>query len=118
MGTFEVRIAVSNGDDSEPEWVDALVDTGATFTVLPASLLRDRLGVNPTRVLTFTLADGRERPMQVGNALVRVNGVEAPSPVVFGEEGQFLLGATTLQSLGLIADTTNHELTPAPRLYL
>ncbi len=118
MGVFKAQVGVSNGNGGEPEWVEALVDTGATFTVLPDSLLRERVGVTPTRVLTFTLADGRERAMPVGSALIRVNGVEAPSPVVFGEEGQFLLGATTLQSLGLIADTTNHELMPAPRLYM
>ena len=36
--------------------------------------------------------------------------------MVFGEEGQYLAGATTLQVLGLIPDTTNHKLGPAPKL--
>ena len=118
MGTFAARIGVSNGDGQEPEWVSARIGTNATSAVLPASFLRGRLGLVPTREMTFTFADGRERPMPVGNALFRVNGVEAHSPVVFGEEGQHLVGATTLQSLGLIADTTNHELIPAPKLYI
>ena len=30
----------------------------------------------------------------------------------------YLLGAVTLQSLGLIADTTHHRLIPAPELFL
>ena len=118
MGTFTTRIGVSNGGGGEPEWVDAMVDTGATYTVLPATLLRGRVGVAPTREMTFTFVDGRERQMPVGEARVYVNGMNAVSQVVFGEEGQYLLGATTLQSLGLIADTTNHELIPAPRLYI
>ncbi len=118
MGTFTARIGVSNGSGRVPEWVDALVDTGATFTVLPASLLRERVGVTPTRQMTFTFADGREGPMPVGEARLFVSGREATSPIVFGEEDRYLLGATTLQSLGLIADTTNHELIPAPRLFI
>ena len=66
--TFAVRIGVSNSRDRVPEWVDALVETGATFTVLPASPLRERVRVTPTRQLTFTFADGRERPIPVGEA--------------------------------------------------
>ncbi len=84
------------------------MDTGATYTVLPETLLRERVGVSPTRQMTFTFADRRERQMPVGDARMLVNG----------EEGQFLLGATALQELGLIADTTNHELIPAPKLYI
>ena len=118
MGTFTARIGVSNSSGRVPEWVDALVDTGATFTVLPASLLRERVGVTPTRQMTFTFADGRERPMPVGEARLFVNGMDAVSSVVFGNEGQYLLGATALQELGLIADTTNHELIPAPSLFI
>ena len=98
--------------------MEALVDTGATYTVLPETLLRERVGVSPTRQMTFTFADGREVSMPVGDARVQVNRLEAACPLVFGEEGQYLLGATTLQSLGLIADTTNRELIPAPKLYI
>ena len=118
MRTFMAQIRVSNGSDAGAAWVEALVDTDATYTVLPETLLRERVGVSPTRQMTFTFADGREFLMPVGDARVQVNGLEAASPVVFREEGQYLLGATTLQSLGLIADTTNRELIPAPKLYI
>ena len=47
-----------------------------------------------------------------------VAGTDGPNPVVFGEEGQYLLGATALQVLGLIPDTTRHKLIPAPSLPL
>ena len=43
---------------------------------------------------------------------------EATNRVVFGEEGQYLLGATTLQVFGLIPDTSRHELVPASKLPL
>ena len=59
MGTFSVPLSVSNGNGGEPLQVDVLVDTGATFTVLPDSLLRDRVGIQPREEVEFTLA-GRQ----------------------------------------------------------
>ena len=53
--------------------------------------------------------------LPVGEARLTVEGREATNRVVFGEAGQYL-SATTLQVLGLIADTTNHKLIPAPKL--
>ena len=54
----------------------------------------------------------------MGEARFYVGDREGTSPVVFGAEDTYLLGATTLQVLGLIADTTNHRLIPAPELTL
>ena len=118
MGTFEVPIEVSNGNGGEPLQVDVLVDTGATFTVLPDSLLREGVGVQPKEDMEFTLADGSSKTLPVGEARLSVEGRDAPNPVVFGAEDQYLLGATALQVLGLIPDTTNHELIPAPKLLI
>ena len=116
MGTFRQHVGVRNGVDGETRTVLALVDTGAAYTVLPSSLLEAVLGGIPARIETFTLADGRTVSLPVGEARLQVEGREATSPVVFGPEGKYLLGATTLQTLGLIADTTNHRLISAPEL--
>ena len=48
MGTFSVEMMVGNPDSAARETVEALVDTGATFSVMPASLLH-RLGIEATR---------------------------------------------------------------------
>ena len=74
------------------------------------------LGVEPVDEMEFTLADGRLVSLPVGDVYLTVENRTAPSRVVFGEDGQCLLGATTLQVLGLIPDTTNHQLIPAPML--
>ena len=116
MGTFAAHIGVSDGNGGAMQWVDALVDTGATFTVLPDSVLREQVGVHPEETMEFTLADGRKAQFGVGEARLSVEGRHATSRVVFGEEDQYLVGATTLQVLGLIPDTTNHTLIPAPKL--
>ncbi len=118
MGTFTETVYVSDGNGGPGVSVEVLVDTGATFTVLPASLLRDRLGIKHRREDTFILADGTRQTLPIGDIHIAAAGWEAPSPVVFGAGDRFLMGATSLQSLGLVADTTNHRLIPAPELYL
>ncbi len=116
MGTFKARIGISNGNGGTPHWVEADVDTGSTYTVLPERLLREQVGIQPTGFRTFTLADGRRARLPIGEARLYVEDDVSTSRVVFGRENQYLLGATTLQVFGLIADTTNHRLIPAPRL--
>ncbi len=118
MGTFSTRIGVSDGNGGATHWVEALVDTGATYSVLPDSVLRDQVGLRPKERLVFTFADGRQTTLPVGDATFHIEGREVPNRVVFGDEGQYMLGATTLQGFGLVADTTHHKLIPAPKLPL
>jgi predicted aspartyl protease len=118
MGIFHARIGVANPDIGEFQWVDALVDTGANYSMFPESLLDQLLNLSPIDSATFRLADGRVQTYQLGQANFRIGDRERISPVVFGPEDRYLLGAVSLQSFGLIADTTNHQLVPAPELTL
>ena len=118
MGTFNVRVGVANPANREFQWVDALVDTGATYSMMPASLLAQLLCLSPEDEEVFTLADGSEQRYGLGQASFKLGERERISPVIFGPEDLYLLGATSLQTFGLIADTTNHHLIPAPRLTL
>ena len=118
MGTFHTRIGVANPEVGEYQWVDALVDTGATYTMLPASFLDQILGLTPQYQQNFRIADGTMRSYQLGEARFRLGERSHTSPVVFGPEDRCLLGAITLQTFGLIADTTHHQLIPAPELTL
>lgn len=118
MGTFNVTIEVAAGPDGPFEPIDAMVDTGATFTVAPASILQ-RLGVEVTRRVGFVLADGTRIERDAGWMVVRVDGQEEPSPVVFGEEGApALLGAVTLEVLLLGVDPVSKRLIPVDGLML
>jgi len=118
MGIFRVRIEVGDPQGSRFEAVDALVDTGASHTAAPASLLR-RLGIAPYQKGSFQLADGRLVELDIGQTWVRVNGEQAISQVVFADEGtQPLLGAVTLEQLGLGIDPVRKRLIPVPRLLM
>ena len=117
MGIFFTDIAVGRDREGPFEPVTAMVDTGSSYLMLPAKLLR-KLEVEPNREREFTLADGRKQTLPVGNVIVRIGHEEDNSPVIFGPDDRFLLGAITLQIFGLIADTTHHKLIPAPELPL
>lgn len=56
MGTFRMSIEVGDPAGEHYEAVEAVVDTGATYTSLPADLLRG-LGVVPHTRATFVLAE-------------------------------------------------------------
>ncbi len=104
MGTFRVQIEVGDPEGKRFQTVDALVDTSATNTTLPAPLLTG-LGVTPYTTTVFELADGRELELEVGRTWVKVNGQQEFTPVVFASEGtEPILGAVTLEEMGLAVD--------------
>ncbi|MGH7321646.1 MAG: aspartyl protease family protein [Candidatus Rokuibacteriota bacterium] len=118
MGTFRVPLEIGDPQGQRWEPVDALVDTGASYTLLPASLL-DRLGVPRARRWPFELADGRRLECDIGHALVRYDGESVPTIVVFGgEDAKPIMGAYTLEGLRLAPDPVGRRLIPVPGLLM
>jgi clan AA aspartic protease len=92
--------------------LDALVDTGATYTWIPAPLLR-RIGIKASETRPFRMADGRVVNRKMGEAVARVKGKAVRTLVVFGDPGsEPLLGAYTLEGAGLTVDSIHRELVP------
>ena len=92
---------------------DALVDTGSEHTWIPRPIL-EALGVPAKRKQAFILADGRRLKRDIGCALVRAGGAEAPDLVVFAEPGDMvLLGVHSLEGLNLKIDPVRKALVPA-----
>ena len=118
MGAFIVPLEVADPQGRHYETVEAMVDSGATYTVLPASTL-ERLGVVAHGVRRFVLADGRRVERGFGRTWMRLDGREDVSPVVFREEGaQPLLGAVTLEIFSLGIDPVNERLIPVDAFML
>jgi clan AA aspartic protease len=114
VGTFHYAIEVGDPERTRFERVDALVDSGASYTLFPASLLR-RLGVTPHDRVLFILADQRQIERDVGQTWVRIDGKSVITLVVFGDEGaEPLVGAYTLEGLRLGVDPLNRRLVPIP----
>ena len=90
---------------------EALVDTGATTTVVPGVLRR--LGISPTRRETFEYAGGEPVDLDMAEARARAAGRETTTWVIFGEEGtSALLGAYTLEGVFLGVDPYGQKLIP------
>jgi clan AA aspartic protease len=92
--------------------VKFLVDSGATYSVLPRKVWR-AVGLKPKRKMTFTLADGTTIERSISEAYVKLPQGEAHTPVVLGEDGdQALLGVVTLEILGLVFNPFDRTLRP------
>ena len=119
MGVTFTHVAISNPrrEDAAPVDLELLVDTGARYSVVPCSVL-ESLGVVALQREQFTLADGSHQTYDVGEAFFTLGGRAATSKVVVGPEGITpLLGALSLESLGLMVNPVTREPTPM-RLFL
>src|SRR3972149_10196582 len=118
MGTFKVAVEVGAPTGERFERFEALVDTGSTYSVFPASVLR-RLGVQPHRRSTFELADGSQTEWELGRTWLRLDGRQEMSLVVFGAEGvEPMLGAVALEGVLLAPDPVRKRLVPVRGLMM
>jgi len=119
MGLFEVKVKLANlGAPLRTEELTLLVDTGATLSWIPRSVL-ERLGAQALSRLPFTLADGRTLERETSAAVLTIDGRKAAVPVAFGEPGEeAVLGATALEILGLLVDPVGQKLIPRNLLAL
>ncbi len=112
MGTFRATIEIGDPQGERYEALEALVDTGSSYTWVPRDLLRE-LGVEPIGRREFETADGRIIERDVAVTMARYDGQALPTIVVFGDEGSSpLLGAYTLEGFGLAPDTLGRRLVP------
>ena len=116
MGTFRVRVEIGDQNGQGFRELETLVNTGATFTRVPRSIL-EALDIADARAYTARLADGRRVPREQGWATIRLKGQEFPTPVTFGEEGEpALLGTIVLEQAFLAVDPHEQRLMPADAL--
>ncbi len=114
MGLTQLTVRIANPTDPNRfRDLEFIVDSGATFTVVPKEILEE-LGIKSRSSRTFVLANGEKFERNLGNAEVEYIGARGAATVIFGEKGDFpLLGVTTLEALGLIFDALRQELKPA-----
>src|SRR6266436_5117217 len=113
MGITIEKLTVKESRRSKKQTeVDFLVDSGAIYSLVPASVLK-KLGIHAYREVEFVLADGKKIFRKVGDAYFEYKGNGGSAPVIFGEKGdEPLLGATTLESIGLALNPFTRQLYP------
>ena len=117
MGTFRVDLWIGNLFTSAGTSVEALVDTGATHSMIPGSLLVE-LGIEPVETRVSRIADGRRVESQTSWARFSAMGQNGVARVSFGPDGIYLLGATALEDMGLAIDPVDQRLIPQETLLM
>ncbi len=100
------------GNNDETATVSFLVDSGANYTLLPKDIW-EKLGLKAKKTLNFTLADETKIERDISECRIEILGEDFHSPVILGEEGdESLLGAVTLEILGVVLNPFNRTLQP------
>jgi aspartyl protease family protein len=90
-----------------------LVDTGATFSVIPPHLAK-ALGIKrPRRSVSVRLADGRRVRLGADIVILQIDGREAPTTILVGKVDEPILGVEALEALGLVVDPQKKRLSPS-----
>ena len=119
MGVFRVKARIWNPlDPSKSRDGELLVDTGATYTVIPHDVL-EALNIKILRYVRFRLADNRVIEKPVGEVGIEVEGYRASAtPAVFGDPDIYILGSVTMEQLGLAPDPITKKLRPVEALLM
>ena len=115
MGVIRIDVVLEGKTRKLP--AKALVDTGASLSVIPRSIAQ-RLDLVPFKSYSVELADGRIRKLPVATAGIRVNGRSAPASVLIAPKGEVLLGAETMELLGITVDPRHRRLKLARRFVI
>ena len=117
MGLTVLELEVGNlANPDVTEKLEFLIDSGAVHSVIPAPIL-EKLGIKPLAEQAFRLADGSKIVRKKGGAVFKYGDQIGVADVIFGEPGDsLLLGAFTLEALGLALDPLRRELKPLPMI--
>ena len=119
MGHVRVPIKLANPDTIENlrEVGQALVDTGATWTVLPADLARE-LRLRVVGQTTLRTATGPQA-LDQSYVFIELQGKSMVTPVVISDTYPgVIVGVLTLEGLGFAVDPTSGRLVDAELLLL
>jgi predicted aspartyl protease len=109
MGHLHTDMTV-RGSKAVVELKNVLIDTGATYTVLPEEILEEvGAGRIPTEV-EIELGNGEKVKARAYGVAITIEDVEAPSISITFEGAQTVIGVETLESIGLKLDPTTGRL--------
>ncbi|MBI4429683.1 MAG: aspartyl protease family protein [Ignavibacteriales bacterium] len=117
MGLTVLNVQVGNPSNPKKlKELEFLVDSGAVHSVVSVSVLRE-LKIKPVKKEEFRLANGERIVRKKGFAFFKYGERIGGADVIFGEKGDsVLLGALTLEALGLSLDPLRRELKELPMM--
>ncbi len=110
MGITHANVVLYSMDLTRKVSCDLIVDTGSTLSWVPEEIA-ERVGIKPTEIRMFQLADGRETDRPVGEAIMECEGIRGATRIVFARPGDgAVLGLHALEGLGLEVDPVTRTL--------
>ena len=109
MGHLHTDMTV-RGSKAAVELKNVLIDTGATYTVLPEKVLEEVGAWGPVGEVEVELGNGENIKAQAYGVAIKIEEVEAPSIGITFEGAQTVIGVETLESIGLKLDPTTGRL--------
>jgi predicted aspartyl protease len=119
VGTFAAKLKIWNvNEPARAAELELLVDTGATYSWISRARL-EALGVRSLRQMQLRTSEGRLITRDLAPVFVAADRRTAVDNVVMAEPGELeVMGALTLEALGLAPDVAQHELVPTIGLAL
>ena len=117
MGKVIEKVKVTNfKDTSKFIEIEAVVDTGATMSVLPIDLIQ-KLGLEKIDEVNVRYADNSVKRREVyGWIILEIAGRKAVFDVLAKDEGaQPLIGQIVLERLDLVIEPSTRKVIPNPR---
>jgi clan AA aspartic protease len=115
MGHTWVEVELSDMGRKKSAKLRALVDTGATLTVLPKAVAK-KLGIEPVREEKVMTGAGLVK-VERGRAWIKLKGKEGPFEVWISDFiDKVLLGVVAIESLGFEIDPATRTLKERPLL--
>ncbi len=113
MGHIWVDVKFSNPKTGDEVETKALIDTSATYTVIPAGMAK-KLGLESLGFVDVKTASGSERLWE-SEARIRIFDKERTSPILVSEKIDIpLIGVVTLEILRLKVDPTTSKVEELP----
>lgn len=109
MGHLHTDITI-RGSKTESLLKEVLIDTGATYTVLPENILEEVGAWGPLAEVEVELGDGQRVKAKAYGVAIKIKDVEAPSISVTFKGAKTVVGVETLESIGLKLDPTTGNL--------
>lgn len=119
MGLTYVTVSIKQSPSSESEYAaQFLVDTGATDTMAPGDGLA-QAGIQAVGTAVYELANGQVQEYSFGLGSIEFMGEITSGRIIFGPKGSGpLLGATALESVGIVVDPARKTLKRLPAIPL
>ena len=112
MEAFSVKVRLWNpAQPQKIEEFDARVDAHSTFSLISRERL-ERLGISPSRKMGFYLKRGYVVEEDMASVYLEVDGRPVGDVVVMAYPEEEVIGAHTLNGLGVVADLAQKKLVP------